>query len=82
MSKFRNFGIKIRESTFAEDDISKNCVNYPHEKYESFKDCDDDFIATKVPPGLVPIWLNNNTDNVTTSHHLKGNFSAKRPKRW
>ena len=52
-----------------EEDKSKNCVNYPHEKYETYSDCEDDFVASNLPPGIVPIWFTNNTDEVTTSFH-------------
>ena len=52
-----------------EEDISKNCVNYPHEKYETYSDCDDDFVASNLPQGIPPIWFANNTEEVTTSFH-------------
>ena len=42
-------------------------MNYPFGEQETYKDCDDNFLASAIPPGLVPIWLTNNTDNVTTS---------------
>ena len=48
-----------------EEDKSKNCVEYPHGKHDTYNDCDEDFVASNLPPGLVPIWFTNNTKKVT-----------------
>ena len=60
--------IKLKENIFVEEDTSKNCVNYPHGKYESYNACDEDFLRNAIPPGLVPIWSANYMENVT--NHL------------
>ena len=59
--------MKLRENVFVEEDISKNCVDYPHGKYETYNDCDEDFVASNLPLGLVPIWFTNNTEEVTSA---------------
>ena len=58
--------MKLKENVFLEEDISKNCVDYPHGKYETYNDCDEDFVASNLPHGLVPIWFTNNTEEVTS----------------
>ena len=57
------YSVKLKENIFVGEDISKNCVEYPHGKHE---DCDEDFVASNLPPGLVPIWFTNNTEEVTS----------------
>ena len=59
----------MKENIFVEEDISKNCVEYPHGKHDTYNDCDEDFVVSNLPPDLVPIWFTNNTDEVTTSFH-------------
>ena len=66
-----DFVIKLKENIFVEEDISKNCVNYPHGKYASYNECDEDFLGSAIPPGLVPIWSGSNFENVTTSLYVK-----------
>ena len=60
--------MKLKENVFVEEDISKNCVDYPHGKYETYNDCDEDFVASNLPLGLLPIWFTNNTEDVTSSY--------------
>ena len=69
--KIVDYGIKLRENTFSKKDFSKNCVNYPNDGHETYIDCDDDFLASAVPSGLVPIWVTNKTQTVTNSLHLQ-----------
>lgn len=60
------FLITLKENKFAEEDPSKNCVNYPTDQHESYNDCDESFLRSSLHPGIVPIWLVSNTENVTT----------------
>ena len=50
-----------------EEDISKNCVDYPHGNHTTYNDCDEAFVASNLPLDLVPIWVTNNTEKVTAS---------------
>ena len=34
-----------------------DCVNYPTEAFQSYNSCDDKYIWSNIPDGLVPIWL-------------------------
>ena len=61
----------MKENIFVESDRSTNCVNYPHGEYESYSGCDQSFLSSALPPGLTPIWVMNNTENVTTRTVIK-----------
>ena len=58
-----NATLKLTENIFLAKDKSKSCVTYPHGKYETYGDCDEDFVVSSLPHGLVPIW---STDNLGT----------------
>ena len=61
----------MKKNIFVEDDKSKNCVDYPHDKHETYNDCDEEFLASSIPAGLVPIWLTNNKEKVTTRLYVR-----------
>jgi hypothetical protein len=60
------FVVQIDENVFVENDPSKNCQNYPNNQFETYKQCDEDFIAktlrTNFGPKFLPIWATNLTD--------------------
>ena len=51
---------------YLEEDKTKNCRNYPNNEFPSYNDCDENFMRRSLPQGLVPIWLTDNMDQVTT----------------
>ena len=66
-----SFVVKIMKKVFVEEDRTKNCRNYPNQDFGSYKDCDFQFMKKKVKeiaPGinLMPPWLTEDLDNVTT----------------
>ena len=61
----------MQQDIFTEEDESINCVNYPNEDNESYKECDDKFLTSVLPPGLVPIWSVNNFENVTRQLYIE-----------
>ena len=63
----------MKENIFLEEDKTKNCVNYPNEKFLSYNDCDKDFLISTLHPGLIPIWATNSMENVTTSLYIEEN---------
>ena len=64
---FNKYGIEISESVFVQEDPSKHCLNYPTAEYESFGDCDYQYMLDKCTrAGVSPIWLAENFRNVTT----------------
>ena len=45
----------------------RNCVDYPSEKYESYEECDKEFVKQKTKEiGVVPFWATDNYGEVTT----------------
>ena len=47
------------------EDLSNKCVDYPNDKFETYKACDEDFLTKALPPGFVPIWATDNISMVT-----------------
>ena len=58
--------VQLRQHVYIEKDQTKNCQVYPNDKFLSYSACDDNFLQSSLPPGLVPIWLTDNMDQVTT----------------
>ena len=59
------------QEQFSPKDPANPCVNYPTEEYESFADCDDQFVLRNLPPGLQPFWAVNNISEATNCASLK-----------
>ena len=67
LNKFSNYIMKIKKNVFVEEDRTKNCRNYPNLDFHSFKDCDLQYMRTKVKEmNLMPPWLTDDLDTVTT----------------
>ena len=62
----------VRQKHNSPADQTSNCVNYPTEEYDSYADCDEDFVRKSLPVGLVPFWsvsnLSSASDNYSMSH--------------
>ena len=60
-------------------DPANPCVNYPTEEYDSYADCDEDFLRKSLPPDLKPFWAVENiseaTRNFTMNTELYENLS-------
>ena len=68
---FSNYIVKVKKNVFVEEDPKNACRNYPNLEFSSYGDCDDDYMRNSieaVAPGLnlIPPWLTDNLDNVTT----------------
>ena len=64
---FSNYIMKIKKNVFVEEDKTKNCRNYPNLDFESYKDCDFQYMRNKVKEmNLMPPWLTDDLDNVTS----------------
>ena len=62
---------RISQSIYSEFDMEKKCQIYPNEKYESYKDCDDEFVQKEVSKtGLIPFWVTNNYNTVTKLRYI------------
>ena len=69
LNQLRQYIVKIRENIFVEEDPSQTCRNYPTSKFASYTECDDQYVRRKIEqiaPGLVPVWMTDNLDLVTT----------------
>ena len=59
----------LQKEVFIEEDISKNCSNYPNEYYTTYDECDEYFIRTNLGdlygPNYVPLWSTQDKQNVT-----------------
>ena len=36
-------GLRVKQSHYSDQDIETNCVNYPSEKFDYYRDCDEKF---------------------------------------
>ena len=67
----KKYGIEISENVYVEEDPSKYCKEYPNEKYESFADCDNQYVRNVCKKhNIFPIWLTDDFKNVTIQHFL------------
>ena len=74
------------QEEYSPEDPANPCLNYPTEQYESFADCDEQFVRRSLPPGLKPFWAVDNISEATqevslnpsvlTNYgtHLMGNY--------
>ena len=63
---YLEFVSTISQTIDTEFDQENNCKNYPTENYESFRDCDDEFVKKEVTKtGLIPFWVTKNYSSVT-----------------
>ena len=61
--------VKTQEVIYMEEDKSKDCKNYPNSEFQSWGDCEDqgsrEVLANRFP-NIIPVWLKDNIENVTT----------------
>ena len=46
----------------SEEDKQRDCVHYPTKDYQTYADCDQDYVRKTLPSDLVPFW---NVDNIS-----------------
>ena len=69
----KKYGIEISENVYVEEDVSKHCREYPNEEYESFADCDNQYVRNVCKKhNINPIWLTDDFTNVTVQRFLSG----------
>ena len=76
----KHFVVKISGNKFPEEDPGNDCRNYPNEDFESYKECDNDFLkkeADMISPGLKPIWLAEDLNKVTLQRELLQSSSGE-----
>ena len=53
----KTYMVSFKQDVFLEEDINKNCVIYPTEKFTSYEDCDDNFLVDLLKnETLHPAW--------------------------
>ena len=75
--------VEISKNVFVKEDPSKRCTEYPTDKFESYKECDDHFmrqLLDDISPDLLPVWLTDDLDSVTTFSIDNGSTSISKCK--
>ena len=71
----KEYSIQISTNIYVPEDLTKNCALYPNPVFETYRDCDEEFMRNIVssldPPDLVPVWLAKNFTNVTSKITMK-----------
>ena len=59
-------GLRVKQSHYSDQDVKTNCINYPTKRFNSFRDCDEDFINVEMQKrGIMPFWAVKGNNNVT-----------------
>ena len=58
------------QEEYSPEDLANPCVNYPTEQYESYADCDEQFVRRSLPVGLRPFWAVDNISEATNEVSL------------
>ena len=60
--------ISLQQFINSEEDASNKCRVYPNEKYQSYQECDEEFVYNKIKEkyDVVPFWSTNNMSEVTS----------------
>ena len=72
LDKFSSYRVKIKKRVVIEGEPGNTCRNYPNSDFESYRDCDDNYMKTTLQdaaPGLnlMPVWMTNDLSKVTTT---------------
>ena len=74
---YKKYGIEISENVYVEEDPSKDCRDYPNKEYESFADCDNQYVRNVCKKhDINPVWLTNDFANVTVQYFLSDDEAA------
>ena len=64
----------MKKNTIDNEVWFKNCVNYPTKEFQSYSECEEDFIASVLPISLKPVWLVDDIASASVHYILHGNF--------
>ena len=71
----KNYVVKLKEDVHLEENPLVKCRNYPNNDYDSYNDCDEDYLIKTFQQyfGFYPIWVTSNmslvTENATVAHY-------------
>ena len=62
------YALRIKQNVFLEEDKTKNCRVYPNDEFGTYSECDQAMVryAREEMPDIMPFWLSDHLDNVTT----------------
>ena len=64
--KEEKYILKITQTKEAEENKNTGCQDYPNEEYQTFSDCDAEFVHEQMlGEGVMPFWATNNLDEIT-----------------
>ena len=64
----KTIGLTLKQSHYSDQDEEANCINYPNKKFNSFQDCDEEFVIEEMQKiGVMPFWATKGKNNVTSS---------------
>ena len=70
LEKSIQFGeiVSLSQSIFSEKDTSKKCRNYPNEEYESYRECDEQFVYQdmRTKYKVMPFWAAGEMNEVSS----------------
>ena len=59
------FIVKLHKTVYLADDPQKQCADYPTAEFQTYNQCDENFVKNTLPAGLVPFWTTNNMNMAT-----------------
>ena len=78
-STYKYYAVQFHQNVFVEGDPSKDCTEYPNTHFESYAECDSDFVEKflerNFPKGFLPVWATEDLANVTELMYLNGKVS-------
>ena len=64
--KYKRFHLKISQTIDLEMDSGINCINYPNDKFQSYRNCDESFVYEKMKTfKAMPFWAAKTLEDVT-----------------
>ena len=63
---YKKYVVEISETVYVEDDPTKNCRAYPTTRFETFGDCDNQYMLEMCKKaGVTPLWVADDFSNVS-----------------
>jgi hypothetical protein len=63
------YTVELHEEVFVKEDLTKNCIDYPTDQFESYDDCDWQYcrsrLTQEIGPDFMPLWAADNISSVT-----------------
>ena len=68
LNTITSYGLSLKQSHYSDQDEKTNCINYPSKIFNSFQDCDEEFVIEEVQKiGVMPFWATKGNFNLTSS---------------